>query len=70
MAGLSLEQTTAQHLGERLAIFIDNRLVLSPVLQTPIVGGRVYLDADFSPQQAERIARGLNAPPAESRPSR
>jgi len=62
MAVGPLDELSQSHWGGRLAIEIDDRLVLSPVLTRRIRDGRIILDGDFSPQRAEQIARGLNTP--------
>ncbi len=56
-----LERVTREHVGGRLAIFINDDLVMSPVVQGPIANGKLYLDGDFSKARADEIARGLNA---------
>ncbi len=54
-----LEQATAAPGGTRLAVFIDDTLVMSPVVPRPVTTGRFTLDGDFTLAEAERIARGL-----------
>lgn len=64
MATGPLEALSLSRRGERLAITLDDRLVMSPVLSRPIRDGRLILDGGFSPQRAEQIARSLNTPHA------
>lgn len=60
LAANELEVVSSLPAGRRLAIYIDDRLVLSPLLTRPICDGKVILDGGFSQREAERIARGLN----------
>ena len=62
-----LERATAEHIGDRLAIFIDGRLVMSPPVRGSITTGKVLLDGNFTPAEAARIARGLTRGGAAAR---
>jgi preprotein translocase subunit SecD len=66
LAALTLERESAAHVGERLAVFVDERLVMSPVVRAPLQGGKVYLEGGFTPEQAEGIVRRLAARQATS----
>jgi preprotein translocase subunit SecD len=68
-AAARLEQLSAQHRGDRLAVFVDDRLVMSPVVRKPLAGGKVYLDGSLTPAQAEELVARLNAAPAQSQGS-
>lgn len=61
-----LGQTTAGDIGKRLAIFIDDQLVASPVIARPLTQGKVYVDGEFSKTRADEIVRGLLARPIPS----
>jgi preprotein translocase subunit SecD len=52
---------TTQHVGERLAIFIDDFPVTAPVIQTPITTGQAYISGDFTLEAAKQLAIQLNA---------
>jgi len=56
-----LERTTRTNRGARLAVYIRDELVMSPLVDEPITVGQVYLDAGFSRQQAQEIVRGIEA---------
>ncbi len=58
---ITLESFTAEHVGHRLAIYLDGRLVMSPVIRGPLRQGKVYLDGDFGAAEAARLADRLNA---------
>jgi preprotein translocase subunit SecD len=62
LAAARLEQATADHIGGRLAVFVDDKLVMSPMLRAPLAEGKVLLDGGFSPARAEEIAQSLNRP--------
>jgi len=59
-ASNDLRRLTGDHLGGRLAIFVDDDLVMSPLLRAPIAGGKVVLDAGFSRERANQIARAIS----------
>ena len=60
MPAARLRRLTSDHLGWRLAIFVDDELVTSPPIKAPIADGKAYLDGDFSRARASEIARGLD----------
>lgn len=60
MPAARLRRLTSDHLGWRLAVFVDDELVMSPPIKAPIVNGKVYLDGDFPRARANEIARGLD----------
>lgn len=45
----------------RLAVFLEDKLVMSGYLKAPIADGRLLLDGDFSARRAADIAERLNA---------
>lgn len=63
LSAYELQRATAVHTGGRLAVFLDDHLVMSPRVYRPIPRGKVYLDGDFSQARAEEIVRGLSAKP-------
>lgn len=58
-AAAELEWTTAAHVRDRLVVYVDDALVMSPPIEAAIVGGRVLLDGGFSRGRADEIAAGL-----------
>ncbi|MBK9128781.1 MAG: hypothetical protein IPM13_13425 [Phycisphaerales bacterium] len=56
-----LARATLPWAATRLAIFIDDQLVMSPVVTSPIRDGVFMLDGDFSLARATEIVRSLNA---------
>ncbi len=69
LAAAQLEAASAEHIGDRLAIYIDERLVLSPIVRKPLAGGKVYINGGFSAKEAERIIARLNGPRATTQES-
>jgi preprotein translocase subunit SecD len=61
LAKLRLAEASATHVGDRLAVFVDDRLVMSPVVRRPITAGKVYLNGGFSTAQSDDIVRRLSA---------
>lgn len=50
---------TANNVGQRLAVYLDGRLLSSPVIQEEIPGGQARISGNFSPQEAKSLARDL-----------
>jgi preprotein translocase subunit SecD len=58
-AAAYLYRVTRSHVGRRLAVFVDDTLVMSPVLQVPF-DRYVVIDGDFSRRRAEEIVARIN----------
>ncbi|MEP7304006.1 MAG: hypothetical protein ABJA98_00675 [Acidobacteriota bacterium] len=54
-----MRQATAMHVGRPVAILIDGRVVMVPVVRSPI-GDSAVITGDFTRAEAERIADGIN----------
>lgn len=59
-AGL-FEELTAKNVGRPLAIFLDEAVVSSPVVQEKISGGRAVISGQFTIPEAQNLAGLLNA---------
>jgi hypothetical protein len=57
-----LERFTTDHIGSRLAVLVDNHLVVSPVIARPVTEGALALDVGLSREVALRIMRGYAVP--------
>ncbi|MBI2642595.1 MAG: protein translocase subunit SecD [Candidatus Wildermuthbacteria bacterium] len=55
------EEITARNIGKPLAIFLDGQLLSAPVVQDKISGGSAQITGRFTRQEAQEIARNLNA---------
>ena len=55
------ETLTSENIGKPLAIFIDNALISSPVVQEKISGGSAQISGSFTDVEAKELARNLNA---------
>jgi protein-export membrane protein SecD len=55
------EELTGKHIGKPLAIFIDNILISAPIVKDKISGGRAQITGKFSADEANELARNLNA---------
>jgi len=51
---------TSQHVGEQLAIFLDNDLKSQPVIQSAILGGVAQITGNFTPEEGKELVRNLN----------
>ena len=52
---------TERHVSEHVAMLVDGRLIAAPIVRAPIASGRARLMGDLTQEEAERIARALNA---------
>ncbi|WP_309628559.1 protein translocase subunit SecD [Brevundimonas sp.] len=52
---------TAQNLGKRFAIVLDNRVISAPVIQSAITGGSGQISGNFTPESANNLAILLRA---------
>jgi hypothetical protein len=53
-----MRTATSNHIGKPMAILIDGRVVVAPVLRTPI-GASAVINGNYTRTQAERIANGI-----------
>ncbi len=51
---------TKAHVGEKLAIFLDGRLISDPVIREPILGGTATISGGFTAPEARDLAQNLN----------
>ncbi len=52
---------TLGNVGRALAIVVDGKLVSAPVIKSAIAGGEGVITGNFTAEEAEKIAAGLNA---------
>lgn len=64
----ALEWVTRRRVGGRLAVFLDDQLIMSPFIRAPLAGGKVYLDGEFTKRRATEIAEALIAQRAARAP--
>ena len=55
------ERITGEHIRERLAIILDNRLYSAPVIKDRISGGSAVIEGMFTPDEAHDLALVLRA---------
>lgn len=61
-AGADLfEQITKDHIGETVAIYLDGEPISTPVVNDVISGGEAVIEGDFTHEEANLLARRLNA---------
>lgn len=53
-------EVTREHVGEVLAIFLDNQPISLPVIQEEIRDGQAQISGQFTPQEAKLLVRDLN----------
>ena len=56
-----LARVTRDHVGERLGMVVDGRLVTAPIIRAPLTEGRALLVGGFDAEEARRIAAGVMA---------
>ena len=52
---------TSKNINKPVAIFLDNRLVTSPIVNEPIMDGRAVISGNFTPESASELSIMLNA---------
>ncbi|KKU03000.1 MAG: Preprotein translocase subunit SecD [Candidatus Amesbacteria bacterium GW2011_GWB1_47_26] len=52
---------TSKSIGQPLAIFLDDRLVTAPTVQSVISDGRAVISGNFTPDEAKKLVIQLNA---------
>ncbi len=55
------EELTEENIGKPLAIYIDEILISSPMVQEKITGGNAQITGDFTVEEARTLARNLSA---------
>ncbi len=55
------EELTTRNVAKPVAIYIDNNLISSPIVQEPIKGGRAQISGNFTVDDAKRLVRNLNS---------
>ena len=55
------EEITGRNVGKPLAIFIDKNLISAPTVKNKISGGSAQISGKFTPEEAKKLARNLNA---------
>lgn len=48
------------HIGEVLAIFLDDVPISTPIIQDKIIDGKAQITGDFTPQEAKLLVRDIN----------
>ena len=56
-----LAEVTGAHVGERLGMVVDGRLVTAPIIRAPLTEGRALIVGSFDAAEARRIAAGVMA---------
>ena len=52
---------TERHVGKTVDLVIDGKVMISPRLVEPIIGGRIVVSGKFAPGRLEAIARRISA---------
>ena len=55
-----LYEVTSQNVGNRLALFINGKLVAAPIIREPITAGRAVMFGKLDRRELERIAKALS----------
>lgn len=51
---------TSRNVGKPIAIFIDNKIISSPFVNSPIIGGKVQIQGGFDKEEMQRIVKILS----------
>jgi hypothetical protein len=55
---------TTENVGRKIELRADGRVLMSPVIRDPILGGTLQVSGSFTVAEAKEIARKLSAPNA------
>jgi len=59
--GRRFARTTTDNVGKRFAIILDNQVISAPSINTPILGGRGYIQGNFTVDSANQLAIALRS---------
>jgi preprotein translocase subunit SecD len=57
---VKLAKLTKRHIGERLALIVDGRILSAPVVAGEISGGRALIQGDLTEDEARAVVKGLD----------
>ncbi len=55
------KDVTTNNIGKRIAIYLDNQLLMAPVVNSPINDGRAIITGEFTVDEAQSLVTQLNA---------
>jgi len=55
------QEITARNIGRPLAIYLDNQIIQTPIVQAEISGGQAQITGGYSLEEAQQLVRDLNA---------
>lgn len=61
IGGRKFGEVTRDHIGEQLAIVLDNEVISAPVIQSAITGGNGIITGNFSAEEANNLALMLRS---------
>ena len=56
---VKLAKLMKRHIGERLALIVDGRILSAPVIAAEITGGRALIQGNLTEKEARAVAEGL-----------
>jgi preprotein translocase subunit SecD len=59
-AALKFARLTKSHVHELLAIMIDGRVTMAPIINSEIIGGQAIIQGNFTEEETESIAKELS----------
>jgi preprotein translocase subunit SecD len=60
-SGRMFAELTKENVGRRTEVRIDGKVVMSPIIREPILGGSLQVSGDFTLKDAQEIADRLNS---------
>jgi len=57
---VKLAKLTKRHIGERLALIVDGRILSAPFIAAEITGGRALIQGNLTEKEARAVAGGLD----------
>jgi len=56
VGGRKFGEITKNHVGEQLAVVLDNEVISAPTIQGPILGGSGVITGNFTPEEAQELS--------------
>jgi preprotein translocase subunit SecD len=59
--GKKLARLSEGHMGKPLAILVDGKVIAAPIVRAKITGDKAMITGEFTKEEVNRIARGIQA---------
>lgn len=59
--GAQLARLTSENVGRQMAVVLDDEVLMAPIINEPVLGGRLQVAGGFTVEEADRLAIILNS---------